>query len=152
MSKPDPEKLSCLFDEFERQDTNDVGLEAELEHKTYRWRDVYVERGELGLLMERWKKVSDFQRVEEIQPQLTILLANSGFGKTRLVHKFYEEIVKRHQTDGCRYWPPSSAGTMTRLRLIRHSTKWIWNNGCLFFGGVSSCLIKPPKSRPASRC
>ncbi|MBL3600712.1 MAG: tetratricopeptide repeat protein [gamma proteobacterium endosymbiont of Lamellibrachia anaximandri] len=106
MSKPDPEKLSCLFDEFERQDTNDPGLEAELEHKTYRWRDVYVERGELGLLMERWKKVSDFQRVEEIQPQLAILLANSGFGKTRLVHKFYEEIVKRHQADGCRYWPP----------------------------------------------
>ncbi len=106
MSKPDPEKLSCLFDEFERQDTNDADPETELEHKTYRWRDVYVERGELGLLMERWKKVSDFQRVEEIQPQLAILLANSGFGKTRLVHKFYEEIVKRHQADGCRYWPP----------------------------------------------
>ena len=106
MSKPDPEKLSCLFDDIEQQDAKDVGLETELEHKTYRWRDVYVERGELGLLMERWKKVSDFQRVEEIQPQLAILLANSGFGKTRLVHKFYEEIVKRHQTGGCRYWPP----------------------------------------------
>jgi tetratricopeptide (TPR) repeat protein len=101
---PDRRAISCNT----RRQTTPVGNSQvrKLEHQPYRWRDVYVERDELRILMGMWRKVADYERPEEIEPQLAILLADSGFGKTRLVHKFYETIVVRHQqADGTCYWP-----------------------------------------------
>ncbi|MEW8293129.1 MAG: hypothetical protein AB2715_00610 [Candidatus Thiodiazotropha sp.] len=52
------------------------------EHPPYRWRDVYVDRSELNILLEMWRKVADFEKPEDIEPQLAILIADSGFCKT----------------------------------------------------------------------
>ncbi|MEW8320725.1 MAG: hypothetical protein AB2660_21265 [Candidatus Thiodiazotropha sp.] len=40
------------------------------EHPPYRWRDVYVDRSELNILLEMWRKVADFEKPEDIEPQL----------------------------------------------------------------------------------
>src|SRR5438105_4838959 len=42
-------------------------------------------------------------------PQLVCLLAEAGYGKTRIVQEFYRVIQSERQPDGA-YWPPEFAG------------------------------------------
>jgi len=53
----------------------------------YIWRDITIERQELHDLIETWNSVS-----KDKKPKSIVLLANTGFGKTKLVQSFYENI------------------------------------------------------------
>ena len=52
---------------------------------------------ELQILEKAWNKT------RQNDPQLVVLLADSGYGKTRLVHEFYHKISTRYDPTG--YWP-----------------------------------------------
>ncbi len=52
---------------------------------------------ELQALMQAWTKT------KQNDPQLVVLLADSGYGKTRLVHEFYHKISTSN--DPADYWP-----------------------------------------------
>jgi ATP-dependent Clp protease ATP-binding subunit ClpA len=52
---------------------------------------------ELKVLMQAWTKT------KQNDPQLVVLLADSGYGKTRLVHEFYHELSCNE--DSTDYWP-----------------------------------------------
>jgi len=57
---------------------------------------------EMGLLKEAWDSVR-----KGGGPRLVMLLADSGYGKTRLIHEFYREISKEENAarGGAGYWP-----------------------------------------------
>ena len=70
-----------------------------------RWRKVYVERdAELKKLTDAWQKV-DCDNPTDVEPQLITICADSGVGKTRLVHRFYEWLVEHKQGVDTGYWP-----------------------------------------------
>lgn len=53
------------------------------------WRRLFVGRDdELGRLRTAWRKVAP-EDGSQAEPQLVVLLAESGLGKTRLAQEFY---------------------------------------------------------------
>lgn len=72
------------------------------------WRDLFVgRRAELEWLADHWKKALAGE------PQLVVLLAESGLGKTRIAQEFYRRLSREHdpappdKPQG--YWPDSFA-------------------------------------------
>ncbi len=64
------------------------------------WYEQFLGRGaDLDKLKQAWAKA------QSGDPQLYVLLAESGIGKTRLVQEFYHWLSTNHDPDG--YWPDS---------------------------------------------
>jgi len=77
------------------------------------WQDVFCGREEeLKFLKNKWKLVSD---PKNPKPQVAVLLAESGMGKTRLVQEFYGWLSENEDHD--HYWPKKLALTGENLRV-----------------------------------
>ncbi len=65
------------------------------------WQNVFCGREkELQFLIDKWKLVADSITPE---PQIAIILGESGFGKTRLIQEFYSWLSENE--DEVQYWP-----------------------------------------------
>lgn len=54
------------------------------------WKDIFLGRkNELELLQDAWLKIQPTDAERQPEPQLVILRAEKGLGKTRLVQEFY---------------------------------------------------------------
>jgi tetratricopeptide (TPR) repeat protein len=90
-----------------RSDRKKITIDNNVSENTLdaHWRKVYVERdAELKQLTDAWQKV-DCNNPEDVEPQLITICADSGVGKTRLVHRFYEWLVEHKQGVDTGYWP-----------------------------------------------
>jgi tetratricopeptide (TPR) repeat protein len=65
----------------------------------------------LTALMMAWRKA------RQGDPQCAVLMADSGFGKTRLIHEFYRRISSEANggKKGSGYWPDELSGDPTRI-------------------------------------
>ena len=77
------------------------------------WRDIYVEREVDKRLQEL------FQVAKKGRPQFVVLLAETGWGKTRAVQHFYEELRRREDAVG--YWAERLTEEPDELRRARRS-------------------------------
>lgn|GEM_PF-4444729 len=66
------------------------------------WQDIFCGReDELQFLKDKFRLVAENKNPS---PQITVLLGESGFGKTRLIQEFYKWLSNDYDLDG--YWPP----------------------------------------------
>jgi len=77
------------------------------------WQDVFCGREkELQFLKDKWDLIASSEKPE---PQCIALIAESGFGKTRLVQEFYSWLVEKEDREG--YWPKKLGSEVENLRV-----------------------------------
>src|SRR5205814_2328460 len=84
---------------------------------------------ELTLLIDCWRAVITRRSC----PHFVLLLADSGYGKTRLVHEFYHRIsLDERAADADGYWPEFLTDDFTGLQInpgVCNPAKelpWMW--------------------------
>jgi tetratricopeptide (TPR) repeat protein len=75
------------------------------------WQEFKGREDVLKALMKAWLKA------RQGDPQCVVLLADSGFGKTRLIHEFYRRISSEANggKNGSGYWPDELSADPTRI-------------------------------------
>ena len=89
---------------------------------------IFIDREqELDALRSAW------QRAKTGQPQLLVLLGETGLGKTRIVQEFYRWLSRSDQEDPDGYWPDTLAvGKSLDLNPpaatvnIQATIPWLW--------------------------
>ncbi len=113
------------------------------------WRDIYIHRPEMDVLISSWVKLLHSAIDGKVEPQFVAILALSGMGKTRLVQKFYEWLVEQEsKANQNRYWPVELGRSGAKLSLSplvnyasrRYPIPFLW-------GGISLKERLPQKIR-----
>jgi len=94
------------------------------------WQKEFLGREpELAVMLECWRKVA----VGGAGPQFVLLLGDSGYGKTRLLHEFYHRISREENgPDGEGYWPDVLTDDFNGMQVnpgVCNPTKeipWMW--------------------------
>lgn len=89
---------------------------------------------EINLIINKWEKARNGI------PQIVNIIADTGVGKTRIVHEFYEWLLNDYEkTNGNakKYWPDSLGSTRQRtvnpsfnsfgqIEIENYKIPWIW--------------------------
>lgn len=94
------------------------------------WQKEFLGReAELAVMLECWRKVA----AGGAGPQFVLLLGDSGYGKTRLLHEFYHRISRAENgADGEGYWPDVLTDDFNAMQVnpgVCNPTKeipWMW--------------------------
>ena len=79
---------------------------------TESWKSFVGREAELGRLLAAW------QEARAGKPQMVLLLADSGYGKTRLLHEFYHRLaVAENRGVGQNYWPDVLSPDPTKIEV-----------------------------------
>lgn len=91
------------------------------------WQNFRGREAELEVLEKAWEKAKDGE------PQCVMLLGDSGYGKTRIIHEFYRRIVEKDQGDSEGYWPdvlsenPSKSNLNPETsNMLSNAIPWLW--------------------------
>lgn len=113
---------------------------------TQNWRqDLLGREEELEWLQNAWKEAVTGK------PQIRVLTAESGYGKTKIVHSFYAWLAARHDPDG--YWPKKLPVGKENLSIMPKFTDseinaeipWFWwGSRWEIPVGHNRCLITSP--------
>ncbi|MEM7698209.1 MAG: tetratricopeptide repeat protein [Verrucomicrobiota bacterium] len=97
--------------------TDDASADSPQPHTPDLWHRCLGREREIQLLLERWQSV-----LTDSQPCWVNLIADSGWGKTRLIHEFYEQISKlenhEHSGENEGYWPDRLTTDPTSLHIV----------------------------------
>jgi hypothetical protein len=90
------------------------------------WQELFLGRtNELAILHDAWALT------QQGKPQISVLLGETGLGKTRIVQKFYSDIAKQQAALEKAYWPPNlsvgrNLSIQPELANLGEDMPWLW--------------------------